>query len=112
MGRRSCFVLLIGAITLGTLVCTIYALTILPGNRRNDKLLSGDYDTDISTELAERTGPLLEAIISYYRDQGQYPEDLDSLGSYYVDDFPASYMRGRLIYHPESYYGAPFFFGF
>lgn len=110
--KRSCGWFIVAAasiILLGTALC---GLALQRGANRNDKLLSGRYDTIISKELGELATPTVEAIIAHHQTHGQYPKDIDSLDSQYKALVPASYMDGRLIYIPETYYGAPFFFGF
>jgi len=96
-------------VLIGSLFCV---LSVQRGIDRNDKLLSGKYDTILSRELDENARATVEAIIAYQRDHGQNPSNIDALIPDYAAKYSSSYMGGRLVYDPEPWYGVPFYFGF
>ena len=98
---------------IGCMACIAVFVSIVQSeNRRNKKLLGPDYDAEISEELNSLAQPTIEALLEYQLDHGSYPADIDSLVPRYVEKVPSSYMRGRVVYDQEGFYGVPFYFAF
>ena len=97
---------------IGVVLGSLAILSVWSGIKRNEKLMSGKYDTVLSKELHQTAYPTLEAILAYQRDHSEYPNDIESLITNQETKYPSSYMGGYLVYIPEPFYGVPFYFGF
>ncbi len=107
--RRSC---LLALILFPLVLVVLAAFWFWLGGQRNDRLLSGKYDGEISRELQTRADPVAAALLRYQADTGSPPDKLEQLVPNYIKSLPDGYMGGRLVYDPRPYYGVPFFFGF
>ncbi|MBE0698230.1 MAG: hypothetical protein IH586_15030, partial [Anaerolineaceae bacterium] len=102
----------ISAITIIILLCSILTIGFLTGSQRNEKLMSGKYDAQISEELDSIAEPVIQKIYLYKSDQSVYPENINDLIPNYLSSKPTDYLDGSLRYSPEPYHGAPFFFSY
>ena len=62
--------------------------------------LAWGYRTAAFKELTHRAEPLVQAIETYRRDKGSYPESLEELAPHYIERIPGTGMAG----YPQFFY--------
>jgi hypothetical protein len=73
---------------------------------------SAERNETLAKELNTYSTPIIQAIYQYNNEHSEYPKDLSILIPQYLQKEPYAAFGEKLLYSPQDYYGAPFYFGF